>query len=483
MLAILAAVVGQAPAAWGTDSAADDKKVLLVLNRLTYGPTPEMVETVRRLGPEAFIAAQLAPEAHPELADPPWLAERLARLSTTGLGAVALFRQHGPDPGPDGVIGPEDLMAARERTERVAMEQAEARLLRAVAAPAQLRELLIDFWTRHFRLDMGKGLVRLWAGAFVREAVAPRALGRFADLLLAASSHPAMLLSHEALKNSHAPDGAEPGHGPDATLATAILRRHALGPDTPVGERDITALTAVLTGWRLGARPDDESGTGFVFDPKRHDPRDKVLFGRTIPGGGWPEGEQAMHVLAEHPAAAGYICRELAVYFAADDPPPELLGRCAATFTASRGDISVVLAGMLSDPEFWDETLCPPRFKTAWRYAASAARAAGTRDFRAEPLLAALCRAGAAPGFERSADNPVDRPTARGLAWRLALAKGLCGGDIPVFEQPGPTPLLSPARLTEALPGLFSDKAQKIAREAKADGGAVLLAAPEFLSR
>ncbi|MBV9288410.1 MAG: DUF1800 family protein, partial [Hyphomicrobiales bacterium] len=73
--------------------------------------------------------------------------------------------------------------------------EAKARLLQQVAARAGFVERLIAFWSNHFAVSAAKsGELRVAAGPFEREAIRPHALGKFAALLRAAESHPAMIL-------------------------------------------------------------------------------------------------------------------------------------------------------------------------------------------------------------------------------------------------------------------------------------------------
>lgn len=108
-----------------------------LLNRLGYGPAPGEVARVRALGAQAYVESQLAP---PPL--PPRLEERLGALSGAGVPA------------------------------------GEERLLRAIASPRQLEEVLVGFWLAHG----GEGEA---AGRAVR----PHVLGTYADLRAALGRH------------------------------------------------------------------------------------------------------------------------------------------------------------------------------------------------------------------------------------------------------------------------------------------------------
>ena len=90
----------------------------------------------------------------------------------------------------------------------------------------------------------------------------------------------------------------------------------------------------------------------FLFNPARHDYGDKQFLGHRIAGAGLAEVDQAVDLLARHPATAHFISAKLAAYFLGDAPPPALVDRMAHTFLASDGDIAAVLQTLYASPEF-----------------------------------------------------------------------------------------------------------------------------------
>ena len=50
-----------------------------------------------------------------------------------------------------------------------------------------------------------------------------------------------------------------------------------------------------------------------------------------------------LDILARHPSTAKFIATKLVRYFVADNPPPSLVDRVAATFTKTDGDIRETL--------------------------------------------------------------------------------------------------------------------------------------------
>src|SRR3989441_12078919 len=76
---------------------------------------------------------------------------------------------------------------------RLAGEVEQLAVVRAVLSRRQLYEVMVDFWVNHFNVFFGKGADRVLAPSYIEETLRPRALGKFADLLLATARSPAML--------------------------------------------------------------------------------------------------------------------------------------------------------------------------------------------------------------------------------------------------------------------------------------------------
>src|SRR5262249_21376500 len=78
--------------------------------------------------------------------------------------------------------------------QQIYLEEAKARIDAALGADLGFVERLGWFWSNHFCVSADKGPVRPLCGAYEREAIRAHVLGRFADMLIAVESHPAMLI-------------------------------------------------------------------------------------------------------------------------------------------------------------------------------------------------------------------------------------------------------------------------------------------------
>ena len=320
---------------------------------------------------------------------------------------------------------PEAKAALRTQTQA----DIRARLLTAATSTRPFAERLALFWCNHFTVSLGKASTQGLIGAFEREAIRPHIAGRFADLLAAAVTHPAMLryldnhvsagpqsplvqrlkrrsalaaaapssttTATAAITTTTAGDAAAPPLPPlrltglNENLAREVLELHTLGvaggggaygPWGGYTQADVTALAEVLTGWR-GPRTENLPPPGFdnsaVFDAQWHQPGAKTVLGRSH-----AEGPQALRAvlddLARHPSTARFIATKLARHLVADQPPPALVARLAKRFTETDGDLAALYTTLIDAPEAWDKA--PAKLKTPEEFVLSSARVLRVAD-------------------------------------------------------------------------------------------------------
>jgi uncharacterized protein (DUF1800 family) len=193
------------------------------------------------------------------------------------------------------------------------------------------------------------------AGPYEREAIRPHVLGRFADMLEAVESHPAMLFYLDNVE-SMGPDsiaGITRDKGLNENLAREILELHTLGVRGGYSQADVTSFAKVLTGWTWISPAEPEHGGDFVFIKRLHEPGDQVVLGKRYSAGGAEQGREVLGELARHPATARHIAQKLACHFVADDPPPALVTKLAKTFTDTDGDLKELGKTLLNAEESW----------------------------------------------------------------------------------------------------------------------------------
>jgi uncharacterized protein (DUF1800 family) len=271
------------------------------------------------------------------------------------------------------------LMLMNAPQQLIAYDLTEGKLMRAILSNRQLEEQLVDFWYNHFNVFIDKGSDRFLVPSYEREAIRPRVLAHFRDLLEATALSPAMLFYLDNWE-SVAPETQRTGKGKQVrglneNYARELMELHTLGVDGGYTQKDVTEVARCFTGWTIHAPKD---GGGFFFNAKVHDKGEKIVLGVKIPaGGGKEDGEKVLDILANHPSTARFISRKLAQRFIADDPPPALVEKMAKTFQDKHGDIRAVLQVAFTSKEFFSQGAYRAKVKSPFEMIVSAVRATG----------------------------------------------------------------------------------------------------------
>lgn len=406
-----------------------------VLQRLAWGPTPGQIDRVAHGGVDRWIADQLAVTSIDDpvrgsvdgrrisLTTPTVELIRLyaSRRSTVAKGDTTRSRPRVGDP-----TQPVDL-----RT--VLIDYATLTLTRQTMSTHQLAEVLADFWTNHFNVFLNKGQDRVFLRDHVEHSVRPQVMGRFADLLLATATSPAMLFYLDNAR-SVAPRptaGARPARGINENYARELLELHTLGVNGGYAQADVIAVARALTGWGIDPR------TGrFRFISAAHDQGAKTVLGVPFPaGGGEAEGRRVLHLLASHPSTIRHISTKLCARLVADDPPAGCIAAATSAWQATDGEIREVVRAIILSDAFWAEASHPTKVKSPHEFLVSALRALDTDPAHAPRLVAVLGTLGQ-PLFQQSA--PTGWPE-RASAWvsssallaRMNCALSLVDGRVP----------------------------------------------------
>jgi uncharacterized protein (DUF1800 family) len=429
----------------------DDRTIVHVLNRLTFGPATGDIDRVRSMGLQAFIDRQLRPEQ----IDNQQLLDRLAEFDMLSQSTQQLAERYfvpaqmarreqqraqaSQEPSKT-MDAPDTKREARTpaQTEAIRMEREalselmQAKLLRAAYSERQLEEVMVDFWFNHFNVFVGKGAVRLYLTEYERDAIRPHVLGKFQDLLRATAESPAMLFYLDNWQSS-APEGARiagsttgtdarrrragmippragvgrPGQvrrpatladlpanaqnrrrGLNENYARELMELHTLGVDGGYTQKDVQEVARAFTGWTI-ANP--RQGGSFRFEPRMHDDGEKMVLGHRIKaGGGKKDGEDVLTLLGAHPSTARFISLKLARRFVADEPPSELVDRAARRFRETGGDIREVVRTIVTSPEFFAAAAYRAKVKTPLEFVVAAVRATGAQPPTMMPLVQAV---------------------------------------------------------------------------------------------
>jgi uncharacterized protein (DUF1800 family) len=386
--------------------------VLHLLNRAGYGPRPGEIASVLQRGPTKWIEEQLDPQADPELD------QRLARYPTLSYTTSRILALYNADPRSIGVI---------------LDEFTSAKIVRAVHGRNQLEEVLVDFWFNHFNVFVADGFGRYSISSYERDAIRPHVLGRFRDLLAAASLHPAMLYYLDNYLNTVPRRvGSRTVGGINENQGRELLELHTVGVDAGYTQEDVVEASRCLTGHGI----DNLRTSGqYVYRAASHDNESKQVFGLAIPaGGGEGDVQKLFDHLASHPATARFLSKKLAQRFVADDPPVGLVERLADVFLRTGGDLRQVTRALFGSAELWAEAFGAGKPKTPLEYVASTLRGAGAEVEQTRAVRAALQDM----GMPLYACNPPTGYSDRGADWlnpssqlyRMNFALGLAAGTL-----------------------------------------------------
>ncbi|MDB5594681.1 MAG: hypothetical protein JWM36_1642 [Hyphomicrobiales bacterium] len=352
---------------------------IALVDTITWGMNASTLAAFNVLGREKWLQSQLHPAQGSRLPDA--VQTRVDALASTKRSARDLAVDFDAQARALNQITDPEQKAAAQKAVQSGMTDVErqaeaASILRALYSPDQLTERMTWFWFNQFNVHKSKANLRLLVGDY-ENTIRAHALGRFRDLLGATLRHPAMLRYLDNAENAAARI--------NENYAREIMELHTMGVGSGYTQKDVEELARVFTGVGIGLKPDDpklkpdlqplliRDGL-FEFNPARHDFGDKLFLGQTIKGRGFAEVEQALDILARHPATAQRVSRQIATYFVADERPRQLIDRMAKAFQKSDGDIASVLDTLFHAPEF---TSSPgTRFKDPVRYILSAVRLA-----------------------------------------------------------------------------------------------------------
>ena len=404
------------------------QKIIHVLNRLGYGPRPGDVEQVEKMGLQKYLQQQL----HPERIDDSALRADLAKFDILAIDASELsktFREEqqaqrerqreqaaaakksetemGGAPGGSSTNMDQRPLPANRRPNGdsprrsfiAVAELQDAKIISAIESPRQLYEVLVDFWSNHFNIDVRKGPCRVLKVVDEREVIRPHVFGKFRDLLEASAKSPAMLHYLDNFQNSVArevspneqrirqrvlaqtpnapapPTDNKPRQvgGINENYAREIMELHTLGVDGGYTQKDVQEVARCFTGWTVN-QPTGE----FVFAPRRHDDGPKMVLGHAIAAnGGIKDGEKVLDILASHPSTAKFIATKLCRRLVSDDPPPALVDRIAGVFLQTDGDLRQVVQAIIYSSEFFSPQAYRAKIKSPFEFAVSAVRATG----------------------------------------------------------------------------------------------------------
>ncbi len=434
--------------------------------------------------PEAWLLGQLARPAAPPtgIATAEAIrirAETVAARQARDRMAAQQAQPAQPQGGQPQAAGPAmaDSMAqppGRGPLPELLRDEARAWAERRLTTTEPFRERLVDFWMNHFTVSRRNGQVGALHGPLEREAIRPHLTGSFADMLVAVTKHPAMLvyLDNHTSIGPNSPLGQRTRRGLNENLAREVLELHTLSPAGGYTQADVQELAKILTGWAASM---ERAPFGFTWRENAHEPGAKTLLGRRFEEG--PESQEAaLRFLAARPATHRFLAAKLARHFVADDPPPEAVRAVEQALARSGGNLGTAAEALVRTSQAWDPPLT--KFRAPQDFVLAAARAAGSQ--RPDVVLGGLAALGQTLW---SAPQPNGWPDRR-EEW--AAPEALMRRVDWAYTFTGRGERRDPAAVTEAALGPFA-RAETVAAMRGAgsvrDALTLLFGSPEFMHR
>jgi len=434
-----------------------------------------------RIDPHAYLASQIRPQgADPTQDAPPTTAQREKEY--------AAFKEARKLEKEDSGNKTDDTVKMARRVLRNdAAGDFLARTQLAVTTPNAFRERWALFWANHFTVSAAKNQAAALVGPFENEAIRPHVFGRFEDLLVASSTHPAMLHYLDQVGSVGPDSPVAQGRqstgkraGLNENLAREILELHTVGVEAGYTQADVTEFARAMTGWGVdGLDGDPERAGEFKFHERMHEPGARMIMGRRYPDGGEDQARAVMRDLAASPHTAHHVSIKLARHFVADDPSPILVERLRRSYLDTGGNLSALAHTLVVSPEAWDPT--PQKFKTPYEFLVSAWRATEVTPRDMGAMSAALTSMGQKPFAPPSPKGWAEEaqewcaPDAivKRMNWSEGFSPTACGDRDPMRLADNALG----ARLTPLV-------ARAISRaETRGEGLSILLMSPEFQRR
>ena len=445
----------------------------LAVTRFGLGARPGEIATASA-DPRGWLIDQITPKgaAQPQ-PNPDTAAQRYVAMREY----QELRRTAKDDGDPKTVAVRQANMAIRDKAGADFL--ARARL--AAGTPDSFAERWTLFWANHFTVSSTKEITGPMVGPFEQEAIRPYVFGRFENLLVASSTHPAMLtyLDQQQSTGPNSPANGRNGkRGLNENLAREILELHSLGVASGYTQADVTEFARAITGFSVGREDEDRAGQ-FVFRENIHEPGARTILGKTYKAGEIDQSLAILKDLAAHPATARHISTKLARHFVADAPPPALVDRLEKSWLKSGGRLDKVARTLVESPEAWDPA--PTKFKTPYEFMISSWRVIGAEPSAVEriatPLIGLGQRGFSAPSPKGWSDLAGEWCSPDGLIKRLQWSQGFAAAAADKLDPNTAAAEALGARLTPAV-------AQAVSRaETRREALALLMMSPEFQRR
>lgn len=373
----------------------------------------------------------------------------------------------------------------RDACLRIRVSEADNLIWQAVTTDQPFYERLIRFFANHFGLQgQANYIAGCSVGAFVRDVLRKHLFGKYADMLTAAVTHPALVASLSNYK-SMAPNSTRArrlrARGQDAglneNLARETLELFSVGVGAGYAQADVTAMATLLAGFTVNLQTKPYGG---VYDPT-------MAAGTgmsSVIGVSYPNNNlgclQALQALGTSDYTYRRLARKLAVHFISDQPYIGDVNKIFVALRQSGGDIRQAVLALISLDSAWRPLT---KVKDIQDYNISSMRAVGLVANPAVTPSLAMAKMGQpvlAPPFPNGWDDQTSTWSGPwSVMQRLAFANYVVG----VGPTPAPDTLLENTVAPLLRSYTASTLPALLAASTPSDSVKTILTLPEFLRR
>jgi uncharacterized protein (DUF1800 family) len=316
-----------------------DDAVRHLASRLTFGPTPKVMNDIRTLGIDGWIAQQLKPETIPETHAEQMLKKDLTTYSMTW----EYLDQHNRE------LQSRGIHADEENIQYV--------IGRMLWSDRQLFETLVDFLDNFIHVAANDSKAdNKYRASFDQNVIRKFALGKYPDLFVAANNHPALMLYLDQDKSTFSMKDMK--DAVNENLAREDLELYTVGANNGYTETDVRQAALLMTGRGIRRHAGAVNDGQFEYHPNDHYVGPVKVMGFSHPNstaeGGEAVQDAYFRYIALHPNTARHFAQKMATRFVSDTPPESIVARMAQAYLDTGGAIVPVFMTMLRSTEFWE---------------------------------------------------------------------------------------------------------------------------------
>jgi len=375
-----------------------------LLSRISYGPTNESLERIKKIGFPEYLKEQLNVPNEEET-------NVNKRIQNLKLDIKYDYNGYTVDESRSLTFLDKNLTECRKNFEsikekgwnewiRPAMEVTCANWTKAVYSKWQLKEMMVEFWHNHFNVTINANMeIGSCIPSYDRDVIRKNVFGNFRVFLEEVAKSPCMLyfLNNKSSQASPA----------NENYARELFELHTLGeghyfnnlydqwkdvPGASVGkptgyiDEDVYEAARAFTGWtiadgsstwRSGERELFPNTGEFYYFDGFHDNYQKRVLGNEIKSNQPPmaDGKRVLDLLARHPGTAKHLCQKFLQRFMGDTYPDSLLQKAQEAWLKnvdSPDQIKITLETIFLSAEFMNHEAT--KVKRPYEFMVSTAR-------------------------------------------------------------------------------------------------------------